>query len=150
MMLPDQRLIAGGMFPGPLGLGAFAAVKFCGYALAGVVLRKLYPAIVAAPAKIAAVRTALGVAIGPVLLLLFAGLAAAVHWDSNSNVVPYLVLAFIRVLVWALVIWIFLRNTAESRRYLWVNAGVGAIWSCLLDLPAFFLLNIAPGKIPIC
>jgi hypothetical protein len=44
----------------------------------------------------------------------------------------------------------FLRKTAESRNYLWINAGVGAIWSCLLDLPAFFLLNIAPGKIPIC
>ncbi len=149
-MLPDLRLYAGALFPGPVGWGAFAAVKFAGYVLAGFVLKRLYPAIIAVPAKIAAVRTGLGILIGPVLLLAFAGLAAAMHWDSDSNVLPYLALVCIRVLVWALVIWMFLRNTAESRGYLWVNAGVGAIWSCLLDLPAFFLLNIVPGKIPIC
>jgi hypothetical protein len=149
-MLPDLRLCAGGLLPGPFGLGAFVAVKFAGYVLAGLALKKLYPAIVAAATKIAAVRTGLGILIGPVLLLAFAGVADAMHWDSDSKLLPYLVLLCIRVLVWALVIWMFLRKTAESRNYLWINAGVGAIWSCLLDLPAFFLLNIAPGKIPIC
>lgn len=148
-MLPDLRLCAGGLLPGPVGLGAFAAVKFAGYVLAGVALKRLYPAIVAAPTKIAAVRTVLGIVIGPVMLLALAGLSAAMHWNSDSNVPPYLLLMGVRVLVWGLVIWIFLRNTT-SRRYLWVNAGVGAIWSCLLDLPAIFLLEIAPGKIPIC
>lgn len=149
-MLPDLRLCAGGLFPGPVDLGAFVAVKFAGYVLAGLALKKLYPAIVAAPTKIAAVRTGLGILIGPVWLLAFAGVVDAMHWDSDSKVLPYLALICIRVLVWALVIWMFLRKTAESRRYLWVNAGAGAIWSCLLDLPAFFLLNIAPGRIPIC
>jgi hypothetical protein len=149
-MLPDLRLCAGGLLPGPVGLGAFAAVKFAGYVLAGVALKRLHPAIVAAPTKIAAVRTVLGILIGPVMLLAFAALADAMHWNSDSNVLPYIALIAIRVLVWALVIWMFLRNTAGSRRYLWVNAGFGAMWSCLLDLPAIFLLEIAPGKIPIC
>lgn len=150
MILPDLRLYAGGLFPGPLGFAAFAAVKFGGYCAAGLALKKLYPSIAAGAAKIAAVRTGLGILLGPALLLGLAAVAAARHWKSDSNLAPYLVLAGIRVLIWALVIWIFLRNTAESRRHLWVNASAGAVWSCLLDAPAVFLLAIAPGKIPIC
>jgi len=104
----------------------------------------------AAPVKIAAVRTLLGVVLGPALLLGFAAVLAAKHWDADANVLPYLALIGIRVLVWALVIWIFLRPAAESRRYLWAYASAGALWSCLLDIPAVFLLEIAPGRIPIC
>ena len=150
MIVPDVYVYAGGMFPGPAGFVAFAGVKFGGYVFAGWVLRKLYPSLLAAPVKIAAVRTGLGIVLGPALLLGFAAVLDAKHWDSDSNVVPYLALVGIRVLVWALVIWIFLRRTAESRRYLWVNASAGALWSCLLDIPAVFLLAIAPGRIPIC
>jgi len=137
-------------FPGPAGFAAFAAVKFAGYLLAGLVLRKLYPSITAGAAKIAAMRTRLGILLGPLLLLGFAGLAAFFRWNSDSDLLWYIVLLCIRVLVWALVIWTFIRKTAEVRKYLWVNAGAGALWSSLLDLPAFLLLAIAPGRIPIC
>jgi hypothetical protein len=150
VIVPNIQLYAGGMLPGPAGFAAFAGVKFGGYVLAGIVLRKLYPSIAAGAAKIAALRTGLGILLGPVLLLALAALANAEHWDVNSNILSYGALVCIRVLVWAVVIWCFLRNTTESRRYLWVNASAGAVWSCLLDLPAFFLLEIAPGRIPIC
>ena len=107
MILPNVHVYAGGMFPGPAGFVALAGVKFGGYVLAGLGLRRLYPSLLAA---------------------------------RSEN----------RVLVWASVIWIFLRPTAESRRYLWAYASAGALWSCLLDIPAVFLLEIAPGRIPIC
>jgi hypothetical protein len=137
-------------FPGPLGFAAFAGVKFGGYVLAGMVLRKLYPAIAAGAARIAAVRTGLGVILGPAFVIGLAAVADHFKWSSDTFFAPYAALLLIRVLIWSIVIWIFLRNTAEPRRYLWVNAGAGALWSCLLDLPAVFLLAIAPGKIPIC
>ena len=150
MIVPNVQVYAGGMFPGPAGFVAFAGVKFGGYVLAGLMLRRLYPSVLAAPMKIAAVRTGLGMVLGPALLLGLAAFVDAKHWGSHSNVVAYLALAGIRVLVWAWVIWLFLRQTAESRRYLWVYAAAGALWLCLLDIPAVFLLQIAPGRIPIC
>lgn len=137
-------------FPGPLGFAAFAAVKFAGYVVAGIALRKLYPSIVAAPAKIAAVRTGLGIVLGPAFVIGLAALAAEVNWTSDSSLLPYAMLVCTRVLIWALVIWLFLRRTAESRKFLWVNAGAGALWSSMLDIPAVFLLAVAPGRIPIC
>jgi hypothetical protein len=53
-----------GMFPGPLGLAVFVVVKFAGYMLAGLVLKKTYPGIAAGIAKIAAVRTGVGLLLG--------------------------------------------------------------------------------------
>jgi hypothetical protein len=137
-------------FPGPLGFTAFVGVKFGGYIVAGFALRKRCPSIVAAPAKIAALRTGLGILLGPAFLIGLAGLTAYIGWTSDSDWLPYIVLLCIRVLIWALVIWIFLRRTAEARRYFWVNAGAGALWSALLDVSAILLLAIAPGRIPIC
>jgi len=137
-------------FPGPLGFAAFAAVKFGGYVIAGIALKKLYPSVVAGAAKIAAVRTGLGILLGPAFLIGIAALAAQFQWNPDSELVPYLVLLSLRILIWALVIWIFLRRTQESRAYFWVNAGAGALWSSLLDVPAVVLLAIAPGRIPIC
>jgi hypothetical protein len=137
-------------FPGPLGFAAFAVVKFGGYVAAGLALKKLYPSIVAGAAKIAAVRTGLGILLGPTFLIGIAALAAQFRWNSDSALSPYLALLCLRILIWALVIWIFLRKTQEPRNYLWVNAGAGALWSSLLDVPAIVFLAIAPGRIPIC
>lgn len=137
-------------FPGPLGFAAFAAVKFGGYVVAALALKKLYPSIMAGAARIAAVRTGLGILLGPTFVIGIAALAAQFHWNADSELVPYLALLGLRLWIWALVIWIFLRKTEESRNYLWVNAGAGALWSSLLDVPAVVLLAIAPGRIPIC
>lgn len=137
-------------FPGPAGFAAFAAVKFGGYFLAGVALKKLYPSVAAGAAKIAAVRTGLGILLGPVFVIGLAFLADRMKWNSDSFVAPYLMLLALRVVIWALVIWVFVRKTAESLTYFWVNAGAGALWSSLLDVPAVLLLAVAPGQIPIC
>jgi len=149
MSFPDLHLYDRA-FPGPLGFAAFAAVKFGGYWIAGLALRRLYPSIVAGPPKIAAVRTGIGILLGPPFVVGLALLADHMGRASRSNLPLYLMLFGVRVLIWALVIWIFLRKTGELRRNLWVGAGAGAVWSSVLDLPAVFLLAIAPGRIPIC
>jgi hypothetical protein len=51
----------GGYFPGPVGFAAFVGVKFGGYVLAGMALKKLQPTITSSALKIAAARTGLGV-----------------------------------------------------------------------------------------
>lgn len=149
MMLADLHL-HDKAYPGPLGFAAFAAVKFGGYVVAGVALKKLYPSIAAGAARIAALRTGLGIVVGPAFLIGFLLLADAMGWSSDSNLPPYLALLCVRILIWALVIWIFVRKSSESRNYLWVNAAAGALWSSLLDVPAIVLLAVAPGRIPIC
>ena len=58
-----------GAIPGLPGLAAFAGIKFGGYILAGLALRKVQPAITAGAIKMAATRTGLGILLGPPLML---------------------------------------------------------------------------------
>jgi hypothetical protein len=143
-----------GTIPGFLGVAAFAGIKFAGYCLAGTALKKLYPAVTAGAAKIAAVRTGLGLLLGP-LVSLFGGLAMELLLPNmaKSHASLYLLYVFlgvVRILVWALVIFIFTKQTDLPKSRLWIYAFVGAVWSCLLDWPGFKLAMIAPGQIPVC
>ena len=54
-----------GGLPGPAGAAVFVGIKFAGYFLAGRVLTKYVPAVQSSALKIATVRTALGVLLGP-------------------------------------------------------------------------------------
>lgn len=140
-------------FPGPLGFAAFAGVKFCGYLFAAVVLKNLYPSIVAGAAKIAALRVGLGILIGPAFVIALAALANSYGRGSDSpfpGYFGYVVLVCLRIVIWAFVIWIFIRKTSEEGRNFWLYSFAGALWSSLLDIPAIVLLAISPGRIPIC
>jgi hypothetical protein len=101
--------------------------------------------------KIAATRTGLGILIGPPLTI---GLALALEKfnlpDSQFNVGVYLLLYVLRVLVWALVINHFVDEIDFFEPKLWGYSALGAVWSCLLDLPGYALAIISPGQIPIC
>jgi hypothetical protein len=143
----------GGYFPGPLGFAAFVGVKFGGYALAGIALKKLQPTITASAVKIAATRTGLGILLGPPMTLLGGFLLSLLLRDRTSDVPfygAYGLLVPVRILVWALVVFIFARRSGISRQALWGFAAVGAVWSCMLDWPGFKLAVIAPGQIPVC
>jgi hypothetical protein len=141
----------GGYFPGPLGFAAFVAVKFGGYALAGIALKKLQPTITAGVVKIAAARTGLGILLGPPMTLLGAFFIGLFLPNSKSGIyAAYVFLLLVRVLVWGLVVFVFTRRSDLSRSKLWGYAIVGAVWSCLLDWPGFKLAMIAPGQIPVC
>ena len=143
----------GGYFPGPLGLAAFVGVKFGGYALAGIALKKLQPTITAGVAKIAATRTGLGILLGPPMTLLGVFVMGLLFTNPSSGMPSYLgyaLLLFVRVLVWGLVIFVFTKRTDLPRSRLWTYAILGAFWSCLLDWPGFKLAMVAPGQIPVC
>jgi hypothetical protein len=142
-----------GAIPGLPGLAAFAGVKFGGYVLAGIALRKLQPAITASAVKIAAARTGLGILLGPPVSI--AAVATFEHFRSpasgdSSLLALYPFLFALRVLIWALVIFIFTKQSRLPESKLWSYASGGALWSCLLDLPGLGLAVISPGQIPIC
>jgi len=143
----------GGYFPRPLGFAAFVGVKFGGYILAGIALRKLQPAITAGSVKIAATRTGLGILMGPPVTI--AAIAIFDHFSSlaspdSSTLALYPFLFALRILIWALVIFIFTKQFKLPASKLWTYASAAALWSCLLDLPGFGLALISPGQIPIC
>jgi len=144
----------GGYFPGPVGFAAFVGVKFGGYVLAGIALKKLQPAITSSALKIAAARTGLGVVLGPPITLLggmILGLLLAGVGRDMPTYFGYVFLLWpLRILIWALLLHLFTRRTDFSASRLWSYAALGAAWSCLLDWPGFKLAMVAPGKIPVC
>jgi len=54
----------GGYFPGPVGIAAFASIKFAGYSVAALALKKIVPTIQASVWEIARVRTGTEVVLG--------------------------------------------------------------------------------------
>jgi hypothetical protein len=142
-----------GYFPGIPGFVAFVGVKFGGYVLAGLALKKIQPAISASAVKIAATRTGLGILLGPPMTLLGAFAIGLFSPNPNSDAPSYGAYVFLflaRVLVWAFVVFVFTKRSDISRSRLWTYASVGALWSCLLDLPGFKVAMVAPGRIPVC
>jgi hypothetical protein len=103
--------------PGPAAFAAFVGVKFGGYILAGTALRKLQPAITASSIKIAAVRTGLGVLLGPPITL--AAIIALEHFThpspDSSTLALYPFLFSLRILIWALVIFHFYERVRLGR-----------------------------------
>jgi hypothetical protein len=143
-----------GMIPGLPGLAAFIGVKFGGYILAGVALKKLQPAITSGALKIATTRTICGLVIGPIVSVAFLGLVDRLSKQNAFNALPgyapYPLLGVLRIFVWALVIYLYTRRTEISAGRLWTLALAGAVWSCLLDFPGILLALVSPGKIPFC
>jgi len=141
--------ILGGMFPGPLGLVAFIGVKFGGYVLAGLALKKAYPGIVAGATTITAVRTGLGLLLGLCFWILSLKLLAGSKL-FNDTLIPYGWLIGLRIVVWAVVISIFVRAAEGSISKFLLFSGLGALWSSLLDVPGILLAIVSPGRIPVC
>src|SRR5262249_15559250 len=139
----------GGYFPGPLGIAAAAGFKFAGYAVAAVALRKIEPVISASVVKIAALRTILGIALGFPATLIGVFLLSTVH-PKLTGVEGYLLLAGVRAVIWALLLFMLAKPLAITTPRLWILACFGAAWSCLLDWPAIHLATLAPGQIPVC
>jgi len=129
---------------------AFAAVKFAGYYGAGLVLKKLQPLVTSSPVNIAAYRLALGVLIGPLLTLGMVTVAAGVFAHGDSMIGGYVFLYFVRVFVWALVVHHFVDNLDFSKLQLWKLSALGALWSCVLDVPGVALAAVSPARVPIC
>jgi hypothetical protein len=141
-----------GYLPGIPGLIAFAGAKFAGYVLAGRALKHFQPSVTAGSVKIAATRTGLGIVLGPVLSIGMVW-AASIILGSESNLpilAFYPFLFVVRTFVWAFVIFVFTNSLGLSRLQIWKYSILGAVWSCVLDLPGFYLALISPGHIPFC
>jgi hypothetical protein len=109
-----------GTIPGVLGVVAFGGIKFVGYSLAVSGLKKVEPTITASATKIAVVRTGLGILLGPLASILFVYLLGFIvsrfapsspllHSGSPMPVL-YGILFFVRIFVWAFVLFLFTKN----------------------------------------
>jgi hypothetical protein len=149
-----------GTIPGVLGVVAFGGIKFFGYSLAVSGLKKFEPAIVSSATKIAAVRTGLGVVLGPLATLLILFLIGLIFFrSSNLSASPnspfqmpalYGLLFIVRIFVWAFVLFLFTNKAPLPRSSFWLYALLGAMVSSLLDWPGYALAIAAPGKIVFC
>ena len=146
-----------GSVPGIEGYAAFVGVKFTGYCLAGWVLKKSYPGVSDRAVTIASTRTAIGLLVGP--LVVYGSMWFVARSDpgvgANSAgdwvLIPfYGELLGLRIVIWGIVVYLFCRNPAIRVSRLIVYAWIGAIWSCILDIPGIALAWVAPGKVPFC
>ena len=128
---------------------AFLIVKFVGYLLAGMLLKHFQPEMKTKPWQIATMRTVLGAIFGPILALV-----VIPYFDDHvphfETWMAYLLMVILRLFVWSVVVFWALRTAQVSRRRRVAYVLAGVLWSCLLDIPGFFLAEIAPGEISIC
>jgi hypothetical protein len=143
-----------GTIPGPLGLVAFAGIKFVGYSLATSALKKFEPTIVASATKIAAVRTGLGFVLGPPAtflgMLLSSGVIFRSGYSPFQDVVTYGFLFIARIFIWALLLYLFTKKAPLPKSSLWLYSLLGAMISSLLDWPGYALATHAPGQLVFC
>ena len=149
-----------GTIPGVLGVVAFGGIKFVGYSLAVSGLKKVEPTITASATKIAAVRTGLGILLGPLASILFVYLLGFIvsrfapsspllHSGSPMPLL-YGILFFVRIFVWAFVLFLFTKNAPFPRSRFWLYSLFGATISSLLDWPGYALAIAAPGQVVFC
>lgn len=141
--MPDARTMT--------GLAYFALIKLAGYTAAGWALNWLYggtahrspvvfadqiaeqvirkPVAYANPILFGVVRTVLGLLGG--LAVCFFG--TVIYGDDRLF---YIILAPVRYAEWLLVIWWFYGRVSPGIWRLTGYSLLGALWSCLLDIPA--------------
>jgi len=102
--------------------------------------------------NIAIGRTVLGIVLGPLLSVGMVWLGS-MFLGAGSNIPVFAFYPFlfvVRMFVWAAVVYYFVYGLGISRMQLWSYALLGAVWSCFLDIPGFFLALMAPGRIGFC
>ncbi len=149
-----------GTLPGFLGVAAFGGIKFVGYSLAVSGLKKFEPGITSSATKVAVVRTGLGFILGPLATislgflvgLIFSVLFGPSSPSNSDSALLYLypLLFVVRILVWALVLFLFTRKAPLRPSSLWLFAVLGAVVSSLLDWPGYALAIAAPGQVTFC
>jgi len=140
-----------GYLPGIPGLLAFEAVKFGGYVLAVEVIKRLQPAITAKRYKMAAARTALGILLGPPVMIGLAWILSSAKVPDSTLTIGFLVVLFgLSLSVWALALRLFTRRIAFPNATLWRYSLFAAAWPLLLDVAGVALAMVTPGKVVFC
>lgn len=128
-----------------LGLLYFCGVKFAGYTAMAALLRRRYPGATAASWRVGLARTVIGLAAGMGVMLLTA------RWHVGPGTLGwYLLLLPLRLAEWLLVLWWFYERPEWRWRRALGWAGVGYVWSCLLDVPALAAVFALPGGVWVC
>jgi hypothetical protein len=129
-----------------MGLAYFAAVKLCGYAAAGVYLNRRYASPrPARPWVVGLVRTGIGLVVGVGAIALASRLSI-----DRSEWLFYVLLGPLRVGEWLLLLAIFFERPWTSWPRALKFAGLGSLWSYLLDVPAIAAAFTLPGGVWIC
>jgi hypothetical protein len=138
------------MGPAPLGFAYFVGVKFAGYTVAGLAIRKVYPEFTGSIVKVGATRTTIGIG---------AGLMYGVLWWLGSELFPkanpsgvfyFLGLLPIRVGEWMWLMYLFFdRSWIDPQKAFRVAVG-GSIWSYCLDAIGIGAAFVIPGGIWVC
>ena len=126
------------------GYLTFAAVKFAGYSLFGLVLSRGY-SVKRSVWAVGGARTLLGMAVGSA----YFGL-----WYAFSKMdigrAPYVIgLVPIRCAEWWLLLWWFYDRALAKPRLGWNMVLLGTIWSYICDLPAI-LGYLLTGGLSVC
>jgi tryptophan-rich sensory protein len=127
-----------------IGLLSFAIIKIAGYSLFGHELNKSFKADKPKPFVFGVIRTALGVAVGALAILVFTKTPKADLTTFLIFLVPF------RFGEWTSIIWFFYRPTKTYRRTSLKMTILGILWSFALDIPVIASLLIIPGGLWIC
>jgi hypothetical protein len=140
-------------FLNAVGVIAFLGLKFVGYILAFVYLKRIQPAVQSGALPMACTRAVLGVIAGGALYFAWDVLFYENHRFykfSHEGLSYYLVLTLLRVFVWVVTIHFFTRRTGLRRGKVSLYVMGGTLWSSFMDIPAAFFAFLIPGGILFC
>ena len=134
--------------PLPVGIAAFTAVKFSGYTVAAIQLKKSYQRESPNPLLIGGARTALGIGVGVAYASASAALVSLLGYGSW----PLFLLGLVpvRLAEWFFIILVFFEHPIKNSARAFKLSAVGMAWSFLLDVPALLALFYIPGGFWIC
>jgi len=129
-----------------LGFAAFAGVKYLGYSAAAWRLNTVYSNSRRSAWLVGAARTGIGLVIGIAYGTLWMFRAPAV----NPVAIFFLLLLPIRMIEWGVLLrWFYEPGFLLARRA-WMAAGLGTVWSYLLDAVAVAAALVTPGGRWLC
>ncbi|HEU4509441.1 MAG TPA: hypothetical protein VFR78_14440 [Pyrinomonadaceae bacterium] len=136
----------GGLNNPVLGYVAFTTVKFGGYTLAAWRLNQSYPEHARNVAAVGGARTGIGMIAGAALGFLLFPLMLINEFGLLAYYVAFIP---VRLVEWWIIILLFYDRHLQTKAKDWRNAGLGTIWSYVLDVPALIGL-LATGGLWIC
>jgi len=138
------------MGPGPIAFVAFVGVKFAGYTAAAKLLQRTYAAPQVNVLKVGSARTALGIAAGLAYGAVWMFGARNVAGAGPSMVWYFLGLVPIRMGEWSLILWLFFDKKDPDWTRVSIFAGLGSLWSYVLDAIGVGTALVIPGGMWVC
>jgi hypothetical protein len=139
--------------PGLVGFIAFAGVKYAGYTLAALVLKKAFRSPDTNIFKVGLARTGIGLGAGALFGGISILLATSFLRHSTGDLGTLLFFALlipVRIAEWCLLIHLFFDKGLVDRNRDTKYAALGVIWSFVLDAVGIFAALVVPGGFWIC